>query len=212
MAPIGTSPAPSAFSRFIQGGTHELFEIVHSARVPMAGPLVNAGPKADRLGRMGCGKSPIQKKGRIMIRRLLPVLTLVSCLSLAVPALSVAQDLSGVYQCEGVGPNGKPYRGTVEIAKNEQTYRVKWTIAPDGVYLGIGILKDDMLAVSYFGQVVGVVLYKIEKGPRLVGEWTVIGADGQVFSETLTKPSLKAATPEPKKPSPRTALAVSVVR
>ena len=148
-----------------------------------------------------------------MIRTLLVVLTLVCCLNLAAPASSMAQDLSGVYQCEGVGPNGKPYKGVVEIAKNDQTYRFKWTIAPDGVYVGLGILKGDAMAVSYFGQVLGVVLYKIEKGQRFVGEWTVIGAEGQVYSETLTKMSLKAATPpEPKKPSSGTALAASFVR
>lgn len=148
-----------------------------------------------------------------MIGKLLVVLALVSCFNLAVPASSAAQDISGVYQCDGVGPNGKPYKGVVEIAKNDQTYRLRWTVAPDGIYLGIGIRNGDLLAASYFGQVLGVVLYKIEKGPRLVGEWTVTGADGQVYSETLTKMSLKAATPaKPKKRSPRAALTVSLVR
>lgn len=148
-----------------------------------------------------------------MIRKLLVVLALGSCFNLAVPASSVAQDISGVYQCDGVGPNGRPYKGVVEIAKNNQTYRLKWTVAPDGIYLGIGIRKGDELAASYFGQVLGVVLYKIEKGSRLVGEWTVTGADGQVYSETLTKMSLKAATPaKPENRSPRAAVTVSLVR
>jgi hypothetical protein len=153
-----------------------------------------------------------QEKSHTMIRTLLVVLTLVSSLALSVPASTLALDPSGVYQADGIGPNGKPYKGTVEIAKNDQTYRLKWTIAPDGVYLGIGILRDDQLAVSYFGQVLGVVLYKIEKGPRLVGQWTVVGADGQVFTETLTKVAMNAGTPkQPKKPAPTAALALSLI-
>ena len=140
-----------------------------------------------------------------MIRTLLVVVTVVSTLNLSVPTPILAQDLSGMYQCEGVGPNGTKYRGIVEIAKNDQTYRLRWTIRPDGVYLGIGILRGDELAVSYFGQVLGVVLYQIEKGPRLVGQWTVMGADGQVFSETLTKMSMKATTPTAPKKNPRAA-------
>lgn len=139
-----------------------------------------------------------------MIRKLLVALTLVSALSLTVPAPILAQDLSGVYQCDGVGPSGTKYRGVVEIAKNDQTYRLRWTIAPDGVYLGVGIIKGDQLAASYLGQVLGVVLYKIEKGPRLVGQWTVIGADGQVYAETLTKMSMNATSPTTPKKNPRT--------
>lgn len=147
-----------------------------------------------------------------MIRRLLVLLALVSVLNLAVPAPILAHDLSGTYQCVGVGPNGAQYRGVVEIMKNDQTYRLKWTIAPDGVYLGIGILKDDQLAVSYFGQVLGIVLYRIQKGPQLVGEWTMIGADGQVYSETLTKMSMKATTPAQPKRDRRATLALNLVR
>jgi hypothetical protein len=148
-----------------------------------------------------------------MIRKLLVVLTVVSALNLTVPTPILAQDLTGRYQCEGVGPNGTRYRGVVEIARNDQTYRLRWTIPPDGVYLGIGIISGDELAASYFGQVLGVVLYKIEKGPRLVGQWTVTGAEGQVYSETLTKLSMKVTTPAQPTNNPRAAtLALNLLR
>jgi hypothetical protein len=148
-----------------------------------------------------------------MLRKLLLLLALIPVLSLTVPASIQVQNLNGTYQAEGVGPNGRKYRGIVEIIKHDQTYRLKWTVAPDGVYFGIGILKGDELAVSYLGQVLGVVLYKIEKGPRLVGDWTVVGADGQVYSETLTKMSLRATTPpQPKHDSRPTTLASNLLR
>jgi len=78
------------------------------------------------------------------------------------------------------------YRGVVEIAKNGKTYRLRWMIPPDGVYLGLGILQEDQLAVSYFGHIAGVIVYKVEKS-RLAGQWTVVGDDGDVYSEVLTK-------------------------
>jgi len=44
-----------------------------------------------------------------------------------------------------------------------------------------------VLAVSYFSGLPGVAAYQIEDGSRLVGEWTVAGAGGELFSETLIK-------------------------
>jgi hypothetical protein len=115
---------------------------------------------------------------------------LVGVLLLALPLAQAApnDDLSGVYRCEGTNPDGKPYRGTVEIVKNDQTYRVKWTMGQRGASFGIGVVRGDMLAVSYYTSGnLGVVVYRIAKGPQLIGEWTVLGADGQLFPERLTK-------------------------
>jgi hypothetical protein len=109
-----------------------------------------------------------------------------------------------MYECQGIGPDGKPYRGIVEITKNDDTYRLQWTLGEEGgVYLGLGIIKDNTLAVSYFGEVVGVVLYRIETGSRLVGEWTVIGADGHVYSETLTRVAANQVPLPPARKAPR---------
>jgi hypothetical protein len=111
--------------------------------------------------------------------------------------------LDGVYECQGVGPNGDMYHGIVEIGKNDHTYRLQWRLAGDDtVYLGLGIVKGDTLAVSYFGETVGVVLYRIEDGPKLIGEWTVVGADGEVYSETLTKVAAAVSPAAPSAPAP----------
>jgi len=133
------------------------------------------------------------------------VVALVAAAQLMGPAQAPAQqalakqpDLAGTYRCEGLNPEGKTYEGTVEISKQEQTYRLKWMTPPAGVSVGIGIVKGDVLAVSYFdGAMMGVVLYKIEKGPKLVGEWTVIGTEGHVYPETLTKLGREVRLPLP---------------
>ncbi len=130
-----------------------------------------------------------------MVRRSLLVLALIAASNLLAPAAYMGQelDLTGIYKCEGVNPDGERYKGRVEIAKNDRTYRLVWTHSPVGTALGVGILNGDVLAVSYFNpEMVGVILYKVEKGPRLVGEWTAVGADGHVYPETLTKMGLEA--------------------
>ena len=124
-----------------------------------------------------------------MIRKLLRVAAVATVLHVFAPAVCSAQDvaLDGVYRSEGVNPDGTKYRGTVEIAKDDQTYLVRW-LARQVTSIGIGIVRGDVLAVSYYtGTNIGIALYKIEKGPRLTGEWTVLGADGQRYPETLTK-------------------------
>lgn len=118
-----------------------------------------------------------------------------------------AQEVVGVYECEGVNPDGSTYRGEVEISKDEDTYRVSWTMSERATALGIGILRGDVLAVSYFtGESLGVVAYRIEKGGQLVGEWAVLGAGGQLRPEVLSRRGLLSAQhqPQPLLPSART--------
>jgi hypothetical protein len=94
-------------------------------------------------------------------------------------------DLSGMYLCEGINPDGTPYRGLVEITATASTYQVRWTMS-EQLTLGVGIFSGGVLAVSYVSETPGVVVYRRE-GNRLVGEWTVGASNGQLYSETLTK-------------------------
>ncbi len=127
------------------------------------------------------------------------------------PSQGKPPDITGVYVCDGVNPEGKPYRGVVEIAKMNNVFYLRWTFPQSSESaLGIGIVSNDVLAVSYYGgSMVGVVAYKIEDGKKMVGEWTVVGADG-VYKETLMKVSDGGATeppvhpPVPKPPAPAT--------
>ncbi|MEQ1895789.1 MAG: hypothetical protein ABL971_00220 [Vicinamibacterales bacterium] len=117
---------------------------------------------------------------------------LTACIAMAVPALAqkpADADISGVYRCDGVNPQGRPYRGMVEIVKLHDAFQLRWTFPQDeNPALGIGILSNGVLAVSYYGgDMAGVVVYKINEGKPMVGEWTVVGSEGGVFKETLTR-------------------------
>ena len=123
-----------------------------------------------------------------MIRTSLGVAIAVLLSSLAAPSTAAEIDIAGLYNCEGTNPNGTTYRSVVEIIKNDQTYRVTWTMGERNASIGIGIVRDGLLAVSYYANGnLGVIVYRIKKGPQLAGEWTVLGADDELFPETLTK-------------------------
>ncbi len=109
-------------------------------------------------------------------------------------------DIAGVYSCEGVRPDGAAYHGTVEIVRNNGTYELLWVFSSKEQYLGYGIVNENVLAVTVFGDVPGIVAYRIEhdtKGPKLVGRWTVPNVEGLVFGETLTKVGAATSTPRP---------------
>ena len=96
-------------------------------------------------------------------------------------------DLTGVYSCEGVNPDGSPYKGMVEILKVKETYLVRWTMPNDNQVVGIGILSNGILAVSYYGGSPAIVTFSQTSEGRLDGKWTMGGAEGAVFTETLKK-------------------------
>jgi hypothetical protein len=133
---------------------------------------------------------------------LLPVLPL----PLASPSATTAAEaapLVGTYDCQGVEPDGKPYRGLVQIVGSADLYQVIWVFGSGQQYAGFGVVNGDALAVSYFTNRPGVAAYKIEKGekgPKLTGHWTVAGA-GASFRETLTRVSEKVTRlPRPEPP------------
>lgn len=111
--------------------------------------------------------------------------------------------IAGVYECQGITADGKLYSGIVHITRHHGAYQLIWTLGPEEHHVGIGLLSGDVLAVSYFGALPGVVAYRVERDadrPRLVGEWTVPAADGQVFREVLTRLENGADVPPPDVP------------
>ena len=100
----------------------------------------------------------------------------------------------------GKNPDGTPYQGFAEIVRSQDTFRIGWTINGE-FFLGIGILKGDVFAVSYFGGAPAVVLYKVD-GNRLIGEWTMGSFDGRVYPDVLTKTDKRPPPPEPRERPP----------
>jgi hypothetical protein len=111
-------------------------------------------------------------------------------------ATPAKRSVAGVYLCEGANPDGSPYQGLVEIVAVDNTYLVHWMMADGAEVLGVGIRQSDVLSVSYFGGTPAVVVYRID-GDRLLGEWTMGGAEGKLYSETLTR--MQDAKPQPEK-------------
>ena len=110
-------------------------------------------------------------------------------------------NVAGLYACEGRSPEGQAYHGTVEIVQLEDTYRIRWSIeGNEGVMhvVGVGIFSDGVLAASYFGGAPGIAVYKPDGTKKLVGQWTIGGADGAIYPETLTRIADRPAPrPEP---------------
>lgn len=128
----------------------------------------------------------------------------VACLlllpALATPVHSVLRsqaptEVAGVYACRGARADGQAYQGVVHIFRQNDVYHVLWDFGREQ-HLGVGIVTNNVLAVSYAAGVPGVVAYRIEAAEgdtlRLVGQWTMAGAEGVVFGEILTRLSLDA--------------------
>ena len=113
-------------------------------------------------------------------------------------------DLAGVYACTGTSPGGRSYRAIVTIVGQGNVYRLRWTFAGERGNLGIGIVHGNTLSVSYHsGRSNGIVVYDINESKELVGEWTVVGADGVIFKETLKKLPASYQGEQPRSPQPR---------
>ncbi len=119
----------------------------------------------------------------------------------AAPDQTQQGSLVGVYTCEGTNPDGTAYSGIVEIIEVKDTYLVRWTMPNESQVVGVGILSGSMLSVSYYGGTPAIVVYAVAASGKLSGKWTAGGAEGSVFTETLTK--MPEGTAKPKsKPKP----------
>ena len=94
--------------------------------------------------------------------------------ALAMMATAAFADVAGRYAIQGQNPDGSSYRGSAEVQKTGDTYRVTWTI--DGQrYVGTGIGSDEALAITYrSGNNTGVALL-FQDGPGYKAVWTFAG-------------------------------------
>jgi hypothetical protein len=123
-----------------------------------------------------------------MLRPLTLVLLVVALVIRHSPAARAQSPLEirGEYYCDGIDVDGHAYHGRVSIAKRDAVYYVVWRFGSTLAAVGIGIMRDDVLAVSYYGPSPGVAVYRID-GTSLKGRWTDAGTPGHVFVETWTR-------------------------
>lgn len=103
------------------------------------------------------------------------------------PAVPEAVNIVGKYRSELVEANtGKVTITEVTIEKHGDAYLVTYRLDRKVLFIGTALRRGDMLSMSWIsaGQV-GVSVYKIEPGPRLTGDYTILGGIGVTAKETL---------------------------
>jgi hypothetical protein len=121
-------------------------------------------------------------------------------LAFAAPlAAQEARSVTGVYACEGVSADGR-YRAMLELVQHGDQVHARWTFAEGLQVLGIGLVRNGVVAISYSGPVaVGLVVYEVENGAISVGDWITPASQG-VYREWVLK--LPHALRQPQRDEP----------
>ncbi len=104
------------------------------------------------------------------------------------PALDETVDIVGKYRSELIeAASGKVTVTEALVEKRGDAYAVTYRLDDKVLFIGTAIRKGDQLSMGWVsaGQV-GVSVYKIEAGPKLVGEYTILGSIGVTAKEVLT--------------------------
>ncbi len=104
------------------------------------------------------------------------------------PAVAEVVDIVGKFRSEQIDAmTGKKIVTEVTLEKRGDGYIMTYRLDDKLLFVGTAIRKGDQLSVGWVsaGQF-GVSVYKIEAGPKLVGEFTILGGIGVTGKETLT--------------------------
>lgn len=103
------------------------------------------------------------------------------------PSADESIEIVGKYRSELTEVNGKVVTTEAEIERRGDAYLVTYTRDGKLIFVGTAIRKADQLSMCWVssGQI-GVSVYKIEKGPKLVGDFTTLGGIGVTGREVLT--------------------------
>jgi uncharacterized protein (TIGR03067 family) len=97
-------------------------------------------------------------------------------------------DLAGVYRSESTEIDGSKHVSEAVIERMGDAYLVTYKKNEAIAFLGVGIRKGDIFCMSWISQgQAGITLYQIEKGHRLVGQYTRLGGPGVLSQEILTR-------------------------
>ncbi|MBI4263604.1 MAG: hypothetical protein HY657_04460 [Acidobacteria bacterium] len=110
-------------------------------------------------------------------------------------------ELAGSYACEGINPDGDPYRTILEVAETGRTWHLRWSFpGGDAVILGVGLRQNGHLVVATTADgSLGVVAYTATEG-KLEGQWTLAGLP-EVYAEHCVKIEAGAPNHEPGRPT-----------
>jgi len=96
-------------------------------------------------------------------------------------------NICGKYRCETFGSDGKKQTLSAVIEKRGDAYLIRWEVRGGLAFIGTGIRKGDTLSVAWLNRgTAGISVYTIEKGPKLVGNYTEVGGPGLIGKEVLS--------------------------
>lgn len=103
------------------------------------------------------------------------------------PAVEETVEIVGKYRSELIEATGKTVVTEAVVEKRGDTYLVTYMLGDKTLFVGTAIRRGDQLSMSWIssGQV-GVSVYKIERGPKLTGEYATLGGIGVTGKEVLT--------------------------
>jgi uncharacterized protein (TIGR03067 family) len=103
------------------------------------------------------------------------------------PSEDETLEIVGKYRSELVEASGKVVTTQVNIERRGDAYQATYTNGDKLLFIGTALRKGDLLSMCWVssGQA-GVSVYKIEKGPKLIGEYTVLAGLGVKGKEVLT--------------------------
>lgn len=103
------------------------------------------------------------------------------------PAVEEAVDIVGKYRSELLEATGKTVVTEAVVERRGDAYLVTYMLGDKTLFVGTALRRGDQLSMSWIssGQI-GVSVYKIERGPKLTGEYTTLGGIGATGKEVLT--------------------------
>ncbi|MBX7054900.1 MAG: hypothetical protein K1X36_08085 [Pyrinomonadaceae bacterium] len=78
-------------------------------------------------------------------------------------------DLEGSYDIEGKNPEGKSYKGKLDVKKEGEGYRFNWDAGSQ--FSGFGIRAGEFVAVGFGGKQCSFVGYDVKADGTLDGKW-----------------------------------------
>ncbi len=78
-------------------------------------------------------------------------------------------DLDGTYDISGQNPEGKAYKGTLDIKKDGEGYSFSWNVG--GTLSGFGVKQGDKAVVGFGGKQCAFVAYEVKPDGTLDGKW-----------------------------------------